>query len=797
MQRQAIPATIEQVKGNLFLFFRRILEMEKPLVLCTEVQKAYTEFAPCLEQPCAKMEVLIGSIQEVIVYAPQLYCALRVDIGKWLYVAFDLDSLQYTVVRKSVFLSFKEQLVGRAARGEWRLRLDVEPFNQDFPKVQDARDIGNGIEYLNRHLIDFFADRESELEHLLEFLTLHRYNGMPLMVSPRIKDVAALRQSVEQALEKLRQWEPQTLYDDIAHELQALGFERGWGRSVERIRTTMGLLQDILRKPDSPATIEHFLSQVPMIFRVLIVSPHGFFGQSKVLGYPDTGGQVVYILDQVRALEARMRANVHEQGIDIEPEIVVLTRLIPEAQGTTCDQREEQIWGTHNARILRVPFRDDHGEVIPHWISRFHIWPHLERFAFDAITEIRGAMGGRPDLIIGNYSDGNLVATLISQTLKVTQCTIAHALEKSKYLYSDLYWEDNEEDYHFSIQYTADLIGMNSADFIISSTYQEIAGSPTGIGQYESYKTFTLPGLYQVVNGIDVYDTKFNIISPGANEEVFFPYTRSERRLHALHPEIEALICGEPDSVSRGRLLDPAKPIIFSIARLDRVKNLTGLARWFAASDEMRQHANLVLIAGHVDKANSRDEEERAQIDIMHGIFDQYALDGSARWLGIQLEKQMTGELYRYIADGRGIFVQPALFEAFGLTVIEAMTTGLPVFATTFGGPLEIIRHGESGFHIDPTDDEASTAVIVDFLRESARNPASWDAISRSAIARVEEKYNWPHYVERLMTLAKVYGFWKHMTKKDREEIRRYIEMFYGLMYRPLVQRFMTGPGQQ
>ena len=36
----------------------------------------------------------------------------------------------------------------------------------------------------------------------------------------------------------------------------------------------------------------------------------------------------------------------------------------------------------------------------------------------------------------------------------------------------------------------------------------------------------------------------------------------------------------------------------------------------------------------------------------------------------------------RYIADKHGAFVQPALYEAFGLTVVEAMTSGLPTFAT-------------------------------------------------------------------------------------------------------------------
>lgn len=34
---------------------------------------------------------------------------------------------------------------------------------------------------------------------------------------------------------------------------------------------------------------------------------------------------------------------------------------------------------------------------------------------------------------------------------------------------------------------------------------------------------------------------------------------------------------------------------------------------------------------------------------------------------------------------------------AFGLTVIEAMTCGLPTFATNHGGPSEIIKHKKSG----------------------------------------------------------------------------------------------------
>jgi len=57
------------------------------------------------------------------------------------------------------------------------------------------------------------------------------------------------------------------------------------------------------------------------------------------------------------------------------------------------------------------------------------------------------------------------------------QCTIAHALEKTKYPDSDIYWKKFDDKYHFSCQFTADVLAMNNADFIITSTYQEIAGT--------------------------------------------------------------------------------------------------------------------------------------------------------------------------------------------------------------------------------------------------------------------------------------------------------------------------------
>jgi sucrose synthase len=68
------------------------------------------------------------------------------------------------------------------------------------------------------------------------------------------------------------------------------------------------------------------------------------------------------------------------------------------------------------------------------------------------------------------------------------------------------------------------------------------------VGQYESHIAFTMPGLYRVVHGIDVFDPKFNIVSPGADMSVYFPYTEKEKRLTHLHPEIEELLFSKEDN---------------------------------------------------------------------------------------------------------------------------------------------------------------------------------------------------------------------------------------------------------
>jgi sucrose synthase len=188
-----------------------------------------------------------------------------------------------------------------------------------------------------------------------------------------------------------------------------------------------------------------------------------------------------------------------------------------------------------------------------------------------------------------------------------------------------------------------------------------------------------------------------------------------------------------------GYLADRKKPIIFSMARLDVVKNITGLTEWYGKNKRLRNFVNLVVVGGFFDPSKSKDREEMSEIKKMHSLIEKYQLKGQIRWIAAQSDRRRNGELYRCIADTRGAFVQPALYEAFGLTVIEAMNSGLPTFATNQGGPAEIIVDGVSGFHIDPINGDESSNKIADFFEKCKVDATYWNKFSTAGLQRINE----------------------------------------------------------
>ncbi|BAY39464.1 sucrose synthase [Nostoc sp. NIES-2111] len=798
---ELIQAVLDgEEKNDLRAFISELRQQDKNYLLRNDILNVYSEYCSKSNKPetfykFSNLGKLIYYTQEIIQEDSNFCFIIRPKIASQ-EVYRITSELAAESMSVQELLDMRDRLVNKSHPNEGDiLELDFGPFYDYTPTIRDPKNIGKGVQYLNRYLSSkLFQDAKQWLESLFNFLRLHNYNGIQLLINYQIQSQQQLSQQVKKAINFVSDRPDNEPYDQFRLQLQTMGFEPGWGNTASRVRETLSILDELIDSPD-PQTLEAFISRIPMIFRIVLVSAHGWFGQEGVLGRPDTGGQVVYVLDQAKTLEKQLQEDAELAGLgelNVKPKVIILTRLIPNSDGTLCNQRLEKVYGTENAWILRVPLREFNPNMTQNWISRFEFWPYLETFAIDSERELLAEFQGKPDLIVGNYTDGNLVAFLLARRMKVTQCNIAHALEKSKYLFSNLYWQDLEEKYHFSLQFTADLIAMNAANFVISSTYQEIVGTPDSVGQYESYKCFTMPELYHVVNGVELFSPKFNVVPPGVNENAYFPYTRTQDRVESDRARLEEMLFTLEDSSQIfGKLDDPNKRPLFSMARLDRIKNLTGLAECFGQSKDLQEHCNLILVAGKLRVEESGDNEERDEIVKLYHIIEEYNLHGKIRWLGVRLSKNDSGEIYRVIADHQGVFVQPALFEAFGLTILESMISGLPTFATQFGGPLEIIQDRVNGFYINPTHLEETATKIVDFVTKCEQDPNYWHTISKQAIDRVYSTYTWKIHTTKLLSLARIYGFWNFNSKENREDLLRYLESLFYLIYKPRAQQLL------
>ncbi|XP_050227165.1 sucrose synthase 5-like isoform X1 [Mercurialis annua] len=793
-----MPEALKQSRYHMKKCFGKYVQKGRRIM---KLQNLLDEMEDVIDDKLERTKVLEGllgdiwySTQEAVVNPPYVAFAIRPSPGFWEFIRVNSSDLAVDGINATEYLKFKEMIFEETwAKDVNALEVDFGAFDFNLPKLTLSSSIGNGLNFISKFITSKLSGKQENAKPIVDYLLSLNHQGEKLMINETLNTVSKLQMALIVAEVYLSQLPKDTPYQNFELSFKEWGFEKGWGDTAERARETMRSLSEVLQAPD-PVNMEKFFSKVPTIFNVVIFSPHGYFGQANVLGLPDTGGQVVYILDQVKALEDELLLRIKQQGLNVKPQIIVVTRLIPDARGTKCNQELEAINGTKHSNILRVPFTVEN-RVLRQWISRFEVYPYLEKFTQDVAVKVLDLMDGKPDLIIGNYTDGNLAATLLANKLGVTQATIAHALEKTKYEDSDIKWKELEPKYHFSCQFIADTISMNAADFIIASTYQEIAGSKDRPGQYESHSAFTLPGLCRVVSGINVFDPKFNIAAPGADQSVYFPNTEKQRRFSQFNPAIEELLYSKQENEEHiGYLADKKKPIIFSMARFDTVKNLTGLTEWYGMNKRLRNLVNLVLVGAFFDPTKSKDREETAEIKKMHALMEKYQLKGQIRWIAAQTDRQRNGELYRCIADTKGAFVQPALYEAFGLTVIEAMNCGLPTFATNQGGPAEIIIDGVSGFLIDPNNGDESSNKIADFFEMCKTDAGYWNKFSENGLKRINECYTWEIYANKVLNMGGIYTFWRQMNKDQKQAKQRYIQMFYNLQLRKLVKNVPIQP---
>ena len=130
-------------------------------------------------------------------------------------------------------------------------------------------------------------------------------------------------------------------------------------------------------------------------------------------------------------------------------------------------------------------------------------------------------------------------------------------------------------------------------------------------------------------------------------------------------------------------------------------------------------------------------------------LIDRYDLYGSVAYPKHHDSADIP-ELYRLAAKTGGLFVNPALTEPFGLTLLEASATGVPLVATNDGGPQDIIGTCQNGLLVDPLDSKAIGEAILDALSDRAR----WALWAEDGLEAVHANYSWDSHAYRYVQEA-------------------------------------------
>jgi len=127
-----------------------------------------------------------------------------------------------------------------------------------------------------------------------------------------------------------------------------------------------------------------------------------------------------------------------------------------------------------------------------------------------------------------------------------------------------------------------------------------------------------------------------------------------------------------------------------------------------------------------------------------------YKLQSQAKQLGIENHVKLCGWRPRTEISGLlgcfDVFVLPSLIEGFGIAILEAMATGVPVVATDVGGLPEIIQDRVTGLLVPPRDADSLEKAILEVLRSSDLHRK----LVKSARHQVEKNFSIDKYVRRI-----------------------------------------------
>lgn len=404
----------------------------------------------------------------------------------------------------------------------------------------------------------------------------------------------------------------------------------------------------------------------------------------------DTGGHIRYLMGLVEASE-------QDRSID---KITIATRAFRGLLGDEYWQPHEKV--TDKVDIVRFPTAE------PGYLPKEELWREVPSFA-EALIDWIGTQPAPPAMLHAHYADAGMVAAIVRERLGIPFVFTSHSLGQVKleaFSRSDTDGISDGAD-NLNHRLESEERALTDAALVIASSRDEAEI------QYAGYRGYP-PG-------------KIRVIPPGAELEMF----TNARSSIAV------------DRMINRFLDDPDKPPIIAIARPVTKKNLTAMVEAFGESPELQNRANLVLVAGTRSDIDELEPELAENLSKILKLIDRYDLYGKVAYPKEHRPEDLPG-LYAYARERRGIFVNPAFNEPFGLTLLEAAAVGIPVIATDSGGPNDIVEVCGNGVLVDPTTPVAIADAALDILR----NPKLWHSYASSG-ANAVKNYDWRSHADR------------------------------------------------
>ncbi|KAJ7949934.1 Sucrose-phosphate synthase family protein [Quillaja saponaria] len=496
---------------------------------------------------------------------------------------------------------------------------------------------------------------------------------------------------------------------------------------------------------------------------IVLISIHGLVrGENMELGRDsDTGGQVKYVVELARAL-------ANTKGVY---RVDLLTRQIPSREVDysygepiemlTCPPDGS---GSCGAYIIRLPCgpRDK-------YIPKESLWPHIPEFVDGALShivnmaralgdEVNGGKPTWPYVIHGHYADAGEVAAHLSGALNVPMVLTGHSLGRNKFeqllKQGRLSKEDINATYKIMRRIEGEELGLDAAEMVVTSTRQEIEE------QWGLYDGFDLKLERKLrvrrrrgVSCLGRYMPRMVVIPPGMD----FSYVKTQDTMEG-DGDLKSLIGSDRAQTKRHLppiwseimrfFTNPHKPTILALSRPDPKKNVTTLLKAFGECQPLRELANLTLILGNRDDIEDMSNSSSTVLTMVLKLIDKYDLYGQVAYPKHHKQSDVP-EIYRLAAKSKGVFINPALVEPFGLTLIEAAAYGLPVVATKNGGPVDIIKALNNGLLVDPHDQKA----IADALLKLVADKNLWLECRKNGLKNIH-RFSWPEHCRNYLSYA-------------------------------------------